>query len=287
MSSTTIMLKYVSILLVGFAIGVFIYFVFGDHESKPRKEWLRYERWIDEQLRIAFIPGRGESIARAQLLLCALALAVSIHFEEIVLGAVAVGIVAFAPRFWIQKKSDERLVRLEAKLDNWLLMLSNALKATPSIGEALRSTSQLMTAPWSEELDIMVKEIDLGTPIDETLQGAANRLKSRSVAAALSTVIIARQTGGDLSKVLEESAATLRERFRLEGVLRAKTAEGRGQAFVLAAVPFFLMGMIHLLDPAWLAPLTASATGYAIVGVAAGMWIAAVIIARQILAVDF
>jgi tight adherence protein B len=97
---------------------------------------------------------------------------------------------------------------------------------------------------------------------------------------------VARETGGDLPKILEESSAALREMGRLEGVLRTKTAEGKAQAYLMGALPFVICGALHFMDPLWLPQLTRSFAGYAVLGIAAALWIASVIVTCKVLAVD-
>jgi tight adherence protein B len=73
---------------------------------------------------------------------------------------------------------------------------------------------------------------------------------------------------------------------RLEGVVRTKTAEGKTQAYVLGVIPFVLIGAIHMVDEHWLEPLGSTTLGFAIIGTAAVLWVAAILLARRILAVD-
>jgi tight adherence protein B len=181
---------------------------------------------------------------------------------------------------------EERVRRLEQQLDGWLLMLANALKATPSIGESIKSTVNLVQAPFSEELDLLVKENKLGTPVDQAILNAGDRIGSPVVSGALATLVIGRQTGGDMPRILEASAASLREMARLEGVVRSKTAEGKGQVLVLAIMPFAMIGLLSSVDPEWLTPLTTNFVGYIIVAIAMSLWLVAIFWARKILDVD-
>jgi tight adherence protein B len=102
----------------------------------------------------------------------------------------------------------------------------------------------------------------------------------------MATLLIGRQTGGDLPKILERSAATLREMARLEGVVRTKTAEGKSQAWVLGAMPFVMVIVLQSMDPNWLKPLWTSFIGYVLMFAAGILWIFAIIAARKILNVD-
>src|SRR5690606_924 len=175
---------------------------------------------------------------------------------------------------------------IDEQLDPWLLMLSNALKASPSLGEAFANSAKLMRPPMSQELDLALKEMKLGTPLDQAVLNMSVRIGSPSVSSALATILVGRQTGGDLPKILEESSATLREMARLEGVVRTKTAEGKTQAYVLGVIPFVLIGAIHMVDENWLKPLGETSLGFIIIGTAAILWVSAILLARRILAVD-
>jgi tight adherence protein B len=175
---------------------------------------------------------------------------------------------------------------LEHQLDTWLLMLANALKSTSSVGEAITSTVTLVPKPFSEEVDLLVKEIRLGAPLDRAVNAMTRRINSTSISGALATIIVARQTGGDLPRTLERAAAALREATRLEGVLRTKTAEGRGQVFVLASVPFVLCIVIASLNASWFDPMLNHRIGQAILVACALAWTIASVWAHQIVKAD-
>jgi tight adherence protein B len=193
---------------------------------------------------------------------------------------------AVLPWLWLQQKHAKRVEAIEILLDSWLLLLANALKAAPSLGEAIGSSAKLIRPPFSEEVDLVIKENKLGTPLDQAVLNMSRRINSRVVSTSLATILVGRQTGGDLPEILEKAAATLREMARLEGVVRTKTAEGKMQAVVLALIPFVLLFMIHQVDNQWLRPLVSCNTGYIIIAVATTLWFVAIILARKILAVD-
>ena len=103
---------------------------------------------------------------------------------------------------------------------------------------------------------------------------------------ALSAVLIGLQVGGNLPAVLENTAETIREMNRLEGVVKTKTSEGRAQLWVLAIFPFALCGAFNLVSPGYFEPLTKSVVGYIIITAATGFWIASLLVARKVLTVD-
>ena len=200
------------------------------------------------------------------------------------LGAVLV--IAVAPGAWLRRAARARTGRIESQLDGWMLALANALRANPALAAAIAASAELVGAPLARELAVVEREQRLGVALDRALLHMAARVGSPAVGAALAILRIARAAGGDLSHTLEAAAASLREMARLEGVVRTKTAEGRAQTAVIGAAPIGLVALLHRIDPQLLAPLWGTPLGHAIVAAALGLWAAALLLARKIVAVD-
>ena len=261
------------------------YLVANDPKSTLRKQYARYVSSVDRMCRFLMNGASGEKIARTQLIAGAAAPVFAFFLDDWIY-ALLVMPIALVPHFVLESRVRERIQIIEDHLDSWLLMLSNALKASPSLGEAINNSGKLLRGPMAEEIDLALKEMKLGTPLDQAILNMSQRINSPSVSSALATILVGRQTGGDLPHILEESASTLREMARLEGVVRTKTAEGKTQAYVLGVIPFVLIGAIHMVDEHWLEPLGETTLGYAIIIVAAILWLSAILWARRILAVD-
>lgn len=202
------------------------------------------------------------------------------------LPAALAGAATIAPLLLLRVQREKRIALIDQQVESWLVALGNALKASPSLGEALNSTLNLMRDPIAREIDRIVKEHQLGTPLDHAFAHAASRVGSRSFAMALTTLRIARNTGGDLPETLATSAKSLREMARLDGVVRTKTAEGKAQALVVSCVPVPLYFMIGWLHPSFFDPLKHTLTGQLIIGLAAMLWMGAALLAQRILKVD-
>jgi len=250
-----------------------------------QEQWRRYAARLDRHSVFLLLPHRGSEIALAQLIVCAALVGLFAVSRSPVVALVTV-IAGAAPSFILWKRHVARVAQLERQLDTWLLMLANALKATSSVGEAIASTIPLVPKPFSVEVDLLVKEIRLGAPLDRAINALARRINSTVISGALATIVVARQTGGDLSKTLEHASAALRESARLEGVLRTKTAEGRGQVLVLASVPFLLCVIIAWLDRSWFEPMLNERVGQAILAGCALVWSFATVWARYITKAD-
>lgn len=261
------------------------YFVLSMEDSPVERSFRDYAARLERHSSFLLMSYRGAQLARAQVVACIAFVALFAVAGSPVFALLGL-VAAAAPPFLLWKRHVARVAQLERQLDTWLLMLANALKTTSSVGEAIASTVALVPKPFSEEVDLLVKEIRLGAPLDRALHALSRRINSTLISGALATIVVARQTGGDLPRTLESASAALREAARLEGVLRTRTAEGRGQVLVLASVPFVLCVIIAWLDRAWFDPMLNNQIGQAILAACSVVWTFAALWAHHIVKAD-
>jgi tight adherence protein B len=230
-----------------------------------------------------FTPGRIIAAAQLGALFVAIVLELTVELPYFVVWILA---ICALPVLYIENLRSKRVKMIEDQLDGFLLALANALKAIPSIAAAFNSVVPILQAPIREEVDLATKEMKVGSTLDQSLLHMASRIGSRQVDSALSAVLIGRQVGGNLGRVLETTAASIREMARLDGVIRTKTAEGKMQMFVIGLMPAGLVLMLSYTSPGFYKPLQDSVAGWMVTGVAGGCWVGAILWARKILAVD-
>jgi tight adherence protein B len=259
--------------------------VVGDEQGFPARAWARYVAYLERKLRRMFLWTSGHKIAVMQIagVFACFAAYVLVHLPFWYLYALACLAI---PPYQVERMRQKRIAAIEAQIDGFVLALANALKTTPSLGDAFRSIQTIVRDPIKQELELALKEMRFGATLDQALMLMASRVGSRQLDTALSAVLIGRQVGGNLPKVLETTAASLREMARLEGVVRTKTAEGKTQMWVLALFPFFMMLAFNVVSPGYFQPLMDGFVGYLIVGVATCFWISSLFLARKILNVE-
>jgi tight adherence protein B len=249
------------------------------------RAWGRYTVGLERKLRPMFIWTPGRTIALGQFAALFLLLVVEV-LADIPFWYAGVFIIAFAPTIHIDLLRRKRVEEIERQLDGFLLALANALKSTPSIGAAFQSVAPVIQDPTRQEVELAIKEMKVGSTLDQALLHMAARVGSRQLDSALSAILIGRQVGGNLPKILETTSATLREMARLEGVIKTKTAEGKMQLWVIGAMPMVLAIALNYAFPGYTDLLTASVTGYAMCFAIAGCWITALLLARKVLSID-
>lgn len=285
MTHASLLTKFAGLLLLGGATWTILYVLISSPHSLPNRYWSAYIAHLERKLREMFLQTRGTHIAWVQLAIAGVVSAFGIYFQ-IPFWWASLALIAVAPPMYIESLRRDRVKLIESRMDGFTLTLANALKTTPSIGNALSYAQPLVMPPMNEELALAIKEMRVGNTVDQALLNMSARIRSMQLDAALAGILIGRQVGGDLPKILETTANTLREMARLQGILRAKTSEGRIQVGVLAAVPAFLLIGFDAVKPGYFEPITSSAIGWAIIVVAVVLWLAALVIARQVLRVE-
>jgi tight adherence protein B len=131
-----------------------------------------------------------------------------------------------------------------------------------------------MPEPASVEFARAFEEQRLGLSFDEAVRRMAERTSSNGdVKIFAISAVIQRETGGNLAEILDKIAATIRERYRFHGKLRALTAEGRASAIVVGALPFLMFLIISILNPKYMSQLVVDPLGNAILAAGAACWI--------------
>jgi tight adherence protein B len=286
LSQTTNTLKWSSVGVISFALFAIVWAAAADTSGFLYRYSARYVAALDRKLRPMFIfSPNGRQIAWMQvaaafLLLAAHALLTIEYWWALLF------LIAIFPTVYIESLRKKRVEALEMQLDTFILALANALKSTPSIGAAFNSIVSVVAEPIKSEIDLATKEMKVGSTLDQALLHMASRVGSRQLDSALSAILIGRQVGGNLPKVLETTANTLREMRRLEGVVKTKTAEGKAQLWVIASLPFGMLIGLNVMFPGYFLPLTGSVTGYVVIIFCTVSWVTAIVLARKILQVD-
>ena len=259
--------------------------LFGSPEAGGRLAFSKYAATLNQRLRFLRILPRGRLIAALQGAAAAACLCAAVVQPQPFL-VVLVPAIACLPSALLSTRVARRIAALEEQIEPWLNAIANALKASPSLGEAIAASASLVGAPMSQEVDVVIKEYELGTPLDRALDNFASRISSRTLSGCVLALTIARRSGGNLPEMLESAASALREMARLEGVVRTKTAEGKAQAFVIGMIPAPLVLALNWLEPTYLDPLLQTFTGHLVLAAIAVLWVSAIALSRKILDVD-
>lgn len=247
----------------------------------------RFTRDTHFNLRELFLfadPSRLYAINLALMLLAAAATWLLTH--SLVLALAVAVLLAFAPRLIFRWMRRRRIDRIEQQLPDALLMISGAAKAGLSLVSAVRQVGAELAPPLSQEFQLMQHEQRLGVTLDDSLENLTHRVPVQSVKLMVSAMRIASETGGGLAETLERTAATLRSQHAMELKIRALTAQGKLQAWVVGLLPLFLLWVLSRMEPEAMSLLWTTRMGWGVLVAVAIMEFFGVWIIRRIVAID-
>jgi tight adherence protein B len=223
-----------------------------------------------------------------RLNLCALLLLAAAGYWAggVLLAALAAVAGFFSPSLLVRFYRRRRLLRFNAQLADGLQQMANALRAGFTLQQAIDQVGRGGNAPLRQELGLLIKEVKLGLPLDDALAAMAKRVGSEELDLIATSTAIARQLGGNLAELFESIAATIRERFRLEGRIAALTSQGKLQGLIVAALPLCVGLFLDAYRPDLIAPMFETAYGYVLVGAVVLLQGTGFVLIRRIVTID-
>jgi len=164
------------------------------------------------------------------------------------LGVVGALVGAALPLLYLNHRRKARRERLLAQLPATFDLMARVLRAGSSVPRALLAVTEAMEDPVAGEFAQCQKQQNLGLRPDVAFQQLAERTGILEMHIFVMAMLIQRQTGGNLSEVLERLARLLRDRLRLRGQVRTLTAEGRLQGLTLMILPVVLFGVMMVIN---------------------------------------
>ena len=140
-----------------------------------------------------------------------------------------------------------------------------------------------MPEPIAGEFRITFEEQKLGLSTKAALDRMSERVPLLDLRLCLTAIHIQRETGGNLSEVLERVSQTIRERFKLMEDFRTMTTSSRGSAWILCAFPFVILFLLTAVNPGYMSVLWHDPRGHYILGAAALMQFLGIVTIRRIL----
>lgn len=170
------------------------------------------------------------------------------------------------PYLFVGHKRKKRLSALEDQFPDALDFLARSMRAGHAFSISLEMLGEELEDPLGQEFRALFNEQNLGAPLDIALRNFAARVPLIDARFFTTSVLLQKQTGGNLSEILARLSYIIRERFRLKGQVRAASAHGRLTATILTILPIALMVGMLLVAPGYLQGMAATADGKKMIG---------------------
>jgi tight adherence protein B len=171
-----------------------------------------------------------------------------------------------APYLFVRHKRSKRLAALEEQFPEALDFMARSMRAGHAFSISMEMLGEELADPLGQEFRALFNEQNLGAPIDIALRNFTTRVPLLDARFFTSSVLLQKQTGGNLSEILSRLAYVIRERFRLKGQVKAVSAHGRMTATILTLLPIGTMICLLVVAPGYLQGMAAEPEGKWLIG---------------------
>ena len=203
---------------------------------------------------------QAELTAREVLIACAVSGLVVAILVALLTGLPPLGIPAalagaYLPLFWLKRRARSLFDRFRKQLADTVSLLASAVRAGNALPRAFERVSLEAPEPTKSAFRASVREMGLGAPLEDALDRLAERYPSEDMQLLVASINVQYQVGGNLTRVLDLIAETLRERQRILGDIRSLTSQQRYSAYLLSALPVVVTLGLYFVSPDYISIL--------------------------------
>jgi tight adherence protein B len=189
------------------------------------------------------------------------------------------------PLFYILLKKKQRMGKFNAQLPEALDLIARSLKAGHAFSAGLKTVADEMLDPIGTEFYRTLNEINFGVSVTDALKNLAGRIDCPDLRIFTISVIIQRETGGNLAEILEKNGTLIRERFKFEGKIRTLAAPGKLSAIIISLLPFVLAFLLSYVNPNYLGHIISDPMGRNALFIALLLAVLGIVIMRKMVAI--
>jgi tight adherence protein B len=209
-------------------------------------------------------------------------LASYLFFPAILLDGI-VGVVGLmAPTMFLKHRSSRRLVAFNNGLPDAIDLLARALRAGHSLSSAIEVLSEQSVSSVATEFDVVFRQQNFGLPLRDALLRMADRVPSKDLRFLVTAMLVQKETGGNLTEILDRTSHVIRERIRIGGEVRVRTAQGRMTGTILSLLPVLMLLLTNVINPEYARILLHDPVGQKLLYLGAGLIVVGTFFIRRI-----
>lgn len=202
-------------------------------------------------------------------------------------GATLIGIPGFllglglgflVPRTVVRVVGWNRQRRFRGELVDALMVMSSSIRAGLSLLQSLEVLAEEAPPPMSQEIGLVTKEIRMGLALEEALKRLKKRMPMDELNLIVTAMLVARETGGDVTRVFAQLVDTIRERHKIKERVKTLTTIPRLQGWLMAMIPFLFGSFAMKANPGYFDPLLHHPVGQMVGVIAVGLWLSSVVL---------
>lgn len=175
-------------------------------------------------------------------------------------------VFAAMPFLILKRKRSKRMSKIEEQFPEALDFMARSMRGGHAFTISLEMLGQELIDPLGQEFRTLFNEQNLGAPIEVAFRNFTERVPLMDARFFASSVMLQRQTGGNLSEILARLSHVIRERFRLRGQVKAASSHGRMTAGILTGLPIATTLGLLVVAPGYLQGMAADPDGVKMIG---------------------
>lgn len=165
------------------------------------------------------------------------------------------------PHFVVSRKIKKRQLAFLKLFPDAIELMVRGLRAGLPVAESFINVSKELPPPMGDTFGNVSQQTQLGVPMEKALMDNAEKMGLTEFNFFVTTIILQRETGGNLSEILNNLADMLRQRHMMKLKIGALSSEARASAYIIGALPFLVFAILYVMSPTYLQPLFDDARG--------------------------
>jgi tight adherence protein B len=158
---------------------------------------------------------------------------------------------AVVPYTLLRRKRNRRLKAFNTALPDAIDLMARSLRSGHSMNSSIEMIAEQSPEPLSSEFAQVFKQQRLGVHFRDALLQMGSRVPSRDLQFLITAILVQKETGGDITEILDRTAHVIRDRVRIEGEVRVRTAQGRLTGWILSLLPVIMLVLLNLVSPGY------------------------------------
>lgn len=200
--------------------------------------------------------------------------------------ALVMGLIALVcPYFYLKYITWRRMRRFLEQMPDALDMMSQSLQAGLGLTQAMVFVAKEMPDPLGTEFSVFIEEVNLGLPLADALKKLEERMALPEVRLFNTALLVQREIGGSLAELLNKLSDIIRDRFRIERLIKSLTGQNRMSAWTVCSVPPFLAVFMFIREPQMMNDMLSDPMGRAMLAAALFLEIIGIFVFRKLIKV--
>jgi tight adherence protein B len=197
---------------------------------------------LEKELDKMFYDKSPKQIVRLYLILPPLlGFAALLLSKSLILVLVGALIGLFIPNMILKLREAKRKMKFNSQILDAIMILSSSLKGGLSLLQAFEVLVEEMGPPMSQEIGLVVRENKMGVTLEDSINRMSEKMKLEELQLVVNSILVARETGGDLTKVFGRLSTTIRDNRKLKDNVKTLTLQGRLQGLIMSFLPILFV----------------------------------------------